>query len=334
MDKNVLILGATETGKHALFKRYYHFGNPDKDSAHFVRDYVGFAVLRYFGPLLEYAESLNLSVSPQCIATRKRVVGLGFQSDKFTVELCSDLMFLWNEDPAVQCARENKSDFHYYYSLDYFMPRLEKLCSPDFFPAMEDWLHVYWRNSSIYEVETKIKDVPLKLYLLPGQRWSRKQWICGYENVDCVLFVVNLSCFNRRLYEVELAGCMTEDLELFDKTVNEKRLEKSNFCVFFNQRDLFREKIEASTEWPPVEKILTNMYLLTALVSIVQSYVGGGFSPLSKVFPEYNGGADYDRALEFIQTKFSAVDRRPSKVEKPLLTFVSCMLKTEEVEGL
>lgn len=90
-------------------------------------------------------------------------------------------------------------------------------------------------------------------------------------------------------------------------------------CVFFNQRDLFRDKIEAGTEWPTTEKS-TDMHLPTALISIVQGYIGGGWFSLSKVFPEYNG------VITERQAKFAAVDRRPFK----FLTFVSCMLETKK----
>lgn len=323
--KELLLLGAGQTGKTTLFKQciWFHRKFDPKEAKNWGQRIIT-NTLFAFRVLIEHAQLLDISVSLLCIEARKRVFAFETDAELLTKDICADMIFLWNEDEAIKYALENKDNFQYEDSLDYFTTRLHDLSSFSYIPTFADCLNLYARTLGVAQCTVKIRNVQLKIWDVEGQRNQRRKWVHVYKNPDWIVFVVNLNGYNRVLYEDRSHDRLKEDLELFDEVINLKVLEKSDFCIFFNQRDLFRKKIEGSSDE-------IDICLPPPLIQIVRGYLGG--SPLSRLFPEYQGGPDYDKALAFIQEKFLAVDRRPLKEEKPLLTFVSCMLNTQEVEG-
>ena len=74
---------------------------------------------------------------------------------------------------------------------------------------------------------------------------------------------------------------MLESLQLFDSICNNSWFLNTSIILFLNKTDLFREKLPRS--------------------------------PLSKLFPDYTGGSDFDNAAQFIASQFKALNRSPDK---------------------
>lgn len=111
-----------------------------------------------------------------------------------------------------------------------------------------------------------------------------------------MLFVAALSSYDQVLREDETQNRMTENLELFDEITNCTWFQKKDIILFLNKSDLFREKIAAKS--------------------------------LSVCFKDYTGGADYDKAVEFVQGKFMACNRSPRRV----YPHVTCALSTDNMK--
>mmetsp|Transcript_19311 Transcript_19311/g.39085 ORF Transcript_19311/g.39085 Transcript_19311/m.39085 type:complete len:266 (+) Transcript_19311:358-1155(+) len=73
---------------------------------------------------------------------------------------------------------------------------------------------------------------------------ERKKWVPFFEGVDCVLFVAAISGYNKTLFEDGKTNRMEDAMDLFEKTVKEKMLEKSSLVLFLNKSDLFQEEIK------------------------------------------------------------------------------------------
>eukprot|EP00300_Choanocystis_sp_HF-7_P023936 c2532_g1_i1.p1 GENE.c2532_g1_i1~~c2532_g1_i1.p1 ORF type:complete len:132 (+),score=36.05 c2532_g1_i1:95-490(+) len=67
---------------------------------------------------------------------------------------------------------------------------------------------------------------------------------------------------------------MLESLELFEQICNSRWTQKLALILFLNKSDIFREKIRTS--------------------------------PLSDLFPEYDGGDDYNKACGFVKNLFAS----------------------------
>ena len=91
---------------------------------------------------------------------------------------------------------------------------------------------------------------------------------------------------------------LEESLEVWDGMVNDPVFQTVPWILFLNKKDLFAEKIKT------VE--------------------------LSKTFPEYNGGDNYDKGIEFMkQLYLSKVKGRPTE---DIFTHVTCALDTEQIK--
>jgi guanine nucleotide-binding protein G(i) subunit alpha len=90
---------------------------------------------------------------------------------------------------------------------------------------------------------------------------------------------------------------LQESLEIFERIVNGQRTANTICFLILTKKDVFNEKIKTTA--------------------------------LSKTFPEYKGGSDYDQAIEFIKGLYLAQlkDRDPSSIT----CYVICTLDTEEV---
>lgn len=102
-------------------------------------------------------------------------------------------------------------------------------------------------------------------------RWDNKRWIHSFENVTSVIFFVDLSCYDQRS---EIGNKLQESILDFDSIANSRWLMRSSFTLFLNIGD-FPERLRRS--------------------------------PLSNYFPDYEGGDNTQRALDYISRCFQNV---------------------------
>jgi len=85
------------------------------------------------------------------------------------------------------------------------------------------------------------------IYDVGGQKSERKKWQNILENVDVVLYVINLGEYDRKLYEDEKTNRLDDSLELFKQIVNSPTMTRTNFILIFNKMDVFRAKFDKET---------------------------------------------------------------------------------------
>jgi guanine nucleotide-binding protein G(i) subunit alpha len=90
---------------------------------------------------------------------------------------------------------------------------------------------------------------------------------------------------------------MQEALTLFDSICNSRWFVKTSIILFLNKIDRFREKL-------PI-------------------------SPMNKYFPDFEGGADYDLACEYIHNRFVSLNQ--SEV-KQVYTHFTCATDTDQIK--
>lgn len=127
--------------------------------------------------------------------------------------------------------------------------------------------------------ETRITTGLLSIHLfdIGGQRSERKKWIHCFENVQSIIFVVSLACYDEVLLEESSQNRMMESLTFFDSVVNSRWFMRTSVILLFTNTVLFKEKL--------------------------------ALSPLANYFPDYNGGNDVNRAAKYILWRFNQVNR-------------------------
>jgi len=155
--------------------------------------------------------------------------------------------------------------------------RCKKIAEDGWNPEVEDVLRSRARTTGIVTTEFVVQEHHFKMFDVGGQKSERKKWVPFFEGVDCVLFVAAISGYNKTLFEDGETNRMTDALELFEKTVKEKMLEKSSLVLFLNKCDLFQEEIKRFpiTVSPPLA--------------------------------DYKGDGSYKDTTKFIQDKFDSL---------------------------
>jgi len=132
-------------------------------------------------------------------------------------------------------------------SADYFLDKVDELAKPTYIPTDQDILRVRVRTTGIVENDFVIDKNRFKMIDVGGQRNERKKWIHCFENVTAVLFVVDISAYDRMLYEDEKVNRLEEALNLFENICNSRWFRDTSIILFLNKSDLFMDKIKKSS---------------------------------------------------------------------------------------
>jgi hypothetical protein len=115
---------------------------------------------------------------------------------------------------------------------------VNRICSPDFTPEIDDVLRARQPTTSIIEYKYKINGTYFLFVDVGGQRSERRKWINCFENVSSLLFVASLHDYdlclsvdearssNTHHEENEQINRMRDALDLFRTLINWK---KKNF---------------------------------------------------------------------------------------------------------
>jgi len=203
------------------------------------------------------------------------------ENQRLTPDQGDDILRLWNS-PAIQAAYQRRNEFWLLDSFPYYIKHCQRFCEEDFMPTEEDQVMARIRTTGIVltNVESKIikedKDEPDSLQFqvvdVGGQRNERKKWMHCFDDVACILFIVNLAGYNQVLFEDNTKNRMEEELELFEKVTHNPIFADTPIFLFLNKKDLFEQMIKERD--------------------------------MRHIFSDYDGGLNLDPALEYIKDAF------------------------------
>eukprot|EP01101_Sappina_pedata_P013539 TRINITY_DN9811_c0_g1_i1.p1 TRINITY_DN9811_c0_g1~~TRINITY_DN9811_c0_g1_i1.p1 ORF type:complete len:353 (+),score=141.88 TRINITY_DN9811_c0_g1_i1:46-1104(+) len=216
--------------------------------------------------------------------------------EDLTPEISSAIKVLW-QDPFIKS--EMKKDCSVSESVGYFYEEIDRISDPNYIPTDKDMLHSRVRTSGIVEICFQIGNSPFRLVDVGGQRSERKKWIHCFEDTTAIIFVTSLNDYDLVLREDEETNRMEEAMVLFDEICNSPWFDRSSIILFLNKRDLFEAKLADESN-----------------------------PDLTHCFPEYTGGRDIEKGIEFIQEKFVGLNRAPNK---RVYSHVTCATDTEQI---
>eukprot|EP00008_Paramoeba_atlantica_P010104 CAMPEP_0201487336 /NCGR_PEP_ID=MMETSP0151_2-20130828/12366_1 /ASSEMBLY_ACC=CAM_ASM_000257 /TAXON_ID=200890 /ORGANISM="Paramoeba atlantica, Strain 621/1 / CCAP 1560/9" /LENGTH=304 /DNA_ID=CAMNT_0047872339 /DNA_START=333 /DNA_END=1247 /DNA_ORIENTATION=+ len=211
-----------------------------------------------------------------------------------TKEIGEGVKKLWADQEIKTFFKEKHTLFQIMDTADYFFDHLNRLMEEDYLPTDDDILHCRTRTSGISEFVFSVENAQFKLIDVGGQRSERRKWIHCFQNVTAIIFFVALSEYDQSLYEDHTANRMQESIMLFAETCNCQWFREVTLILFLNKCDLFREKIKKTD--------------------------------LKVCFPDYEGGRNYDAAVDFITKKFVALHQHP---DKKIYVHVTCATDTQ-----
>jgi len=215
---------------------------------------------------------------------------------ELTEELAEYINMLWN-DKSIQKSFARSSEFQLLDSCEYYISNLERLAKKDYIPTEQDILRSRAKTTGVTELIFEIEHTKFRLVDVGGQRSERKKWIHCFQDVTAVIFCVAMSEYDLRLYEDERVRRVDEAIKLFDEICNSEWFISTSMILFLNKSDIFKEKIKRVS---------------------LQTY-----------YPEYDGGPDMEKAAAFLQAKFVALNKNPTK--KQIYPQITCATDTNNI---
>jgi len=301
----LLLLGAGESGKSTLFKQMisiYGTGFTEKDKKSYIpiifRNLVAcieeLAKQSIELPKKETSLSECLVTDPLAKQSLQYIMEMKYEDGTMTTEIVKNIKILW-ADKSIKNTYDHRSKFQLNDSAEYFLDKVEELASPSYVPSEQDILRVRVRTTGIVENEFIIDKNRFKMIDVGGQRNERKKWIHCFENVTAVLFVVDISAYDRMLYEDEKVNRLEEALNLFENICNSRWFRDTSIILFLNKSDLFKDKIKTV--------------------------------PLTVTFPEYRGENTFEAGTNFLEQEFL----KRNHYKKPIYCHVTCATDTRNV---
>jgi guanine nucleotide-binding protein subunit alpha len=158
-----------------------------------------------------------------------------------------------------------------------FFNEISRIASPDYLPDESDILRSRTKRSGIYETQINLGQLSIHMIDVSGQRSELKKWIHCFENITTIVYVVDLDTYDEVSLEEPSHNRMIESLHMFDAVVNSRWFSRSSVVLFLNNVDIFKRKLERS--------------------------------PLGDSFPDYTGGNDVNKALQYIVGRFNGRNR-------------------------
>jgi len=246
--------------------------------------------------VVKAAANFNIEIQSKEALSKLMEGNEDYFSGPIDAPLANAIKTLW-ADQGVRTAFEQSSKYQLIDSAAYYFDQIDRIASTSFIPNEQDVLRSRAKTTGIIEIEFEIEKTKFKMVDVGGQRSERKKWMHCFQDVTAVIFCVALAEYDLKLQEDDTTNRMMESLKLFKEICNSKWFTDTSMILFLNKKDLFAEKIKRVD--------------------------------LKVAFPEYNGGHDYQAAVDFIKDKFMAQNENPSKNIYPQVT---CATDTDNVQ--
>lgn len=299
-EVKLLLLGAGQSGKSTVAKqmKIIHMDGFSVDERKSYTSVICSNIVVSMRALLFAAKDMGLKTSKSNKAAVTRL--LSDENEYFTgninTEMADDVAKLW-ADKGVKGAFARRAEFQLNDSAAYYFDAIERIAKEDYIPTEQDVLRSRAKTTGIIETEFEVDGVKFRMCDVGGQRSERKKWMHCFQDVTACIFCVALSEYNLTLYEDGKTNRMHESLKLFKEICNSKWFVDTAMILFLNKKDLFAEKIKEHD--------------------------------LTCAFPDYKGGCDYEKAVQYIQEKFLAQNENPRKLLYPNIT---CATDTKNIQ--
>lgn len=288
-EVKILLLGAGESGKSTIAKQMkiiHKSGFTEEERASY-KSIVYNNVVKAMRDLINGANALGIEIENK--EASEKILGSGeeYFSGPLSEEIANDIKALW-ADKGIQEAYSRSSEFQLIDSAHYYFDNIDRLSASDYVPSVDDVLRSRAKTTGIIEIEFDVEKTHFRMVDVGGQRSERKKWMHCFQDVTTVIFCVALSEYDLKLQEDDITNRMHESLKLFKEICNSKWFIDTSMILFLNKKDIFEEKIQRVD--------------------------------LKVCFPEYDGGNNYDKAVEFVKNKFLAQNENPNKIIYPHVT--------------
>eukprot|EP01083_Nonionella_stella_P108066 313837_1 len=253
--RKILFLGPGGSGKSTIFKQlqWLHLdGFTERDAKNLKRHIFAQTVQQMkVAVMFHESQDERTSVEDDSKLEDAKSIVKGYKDQCQTwidAEMADATQYIWQNDDQIKNIFDHlEHDVFKMQLIDettqYFWDNIDRLKQPDYIPNDDDILHVRSRTTGVADKLFRVKATNFHIFDVGGQKSERRKWIHFFNEVDAVLFVISLACYDQLMYQDTSTNCMTDSLELFEDIANNPHFDDTHMILFLNKKDLFEKKI-------------------------------------------------------------------------------------------
>jgi hypothetical protein len=275
---NIIISGTGDGGKSTISKLLniiYHTKETSKDVESFRRIFfsnilsitekcINFGMEK--GLVFENAKIYDVAYD----VTRLSLKSLSGDEDCYNTSVHELLLEIWLDPIMLYIFENHRSDLQLPDGACEFVPFLKNITNPrEYALDFDDYIRCRVKTIGLARSSVMIHKKKVSLFDVGGQRSERLKW--KRANYDVIFYMASLNDFDLLCYEDNSQNRMIESLNAFEDFINSENTVKDVFLIF-TKVDVFKNLIQTKD--------------------------------LSNVFKDYDGGRNWENALDFISKKF------------------------------
>ncbi|KAH7881885.1 guanine nucleotide binding protein, alpha subunit [Phlebopus sp. FC_14] len=172
-----------------------------------------------------------------------------------------DVKSLWRDNAIQEMVERRKIRLED--SASFFLNASDRLASRNYEPTDDDIVRARLRTLDIQEHELNVEEGMVvhldgkprvwKIYDVGGSRTQRQAWLPYFDQVNAVIFLAPISCFDERLQEDPRVNRLEDSFILWKAICSSKLLSRTTLVIFLNKVDLLEKKIASG--------VMVNRYL-------------------------------------------------------------------------
>jgi len=249
----ILLLGAGGSGKTTVFKqmqKLFH-GFIDEKEMEFALDDIRENIMVDMIDLckynMEYGKKIESSQLQEVCSRISTLNSIDQPNTLLSKSLSKEIDLLWNH-PSIKETWEKRKKSHIMDNTPYFLNKVKEIACDGYCVTFDDYVRLRDQTTGIihkkFLVKTQHGNYKFNVTDVGGQRSERRKWIKLFDNVNVVVYIMNLAGYDQVLYEDNTKNCLNETLELFQSTCHSKAFTTTDWVVFFNKIDIFELKIK------------------------------------------------------------------------------------------
>ncbi|TFK47585.1 guanine nucleotide binding protein, alpha subunit [Heliocybe sulcata] len=174
----------------------------------------------------------------------------GLEPDEPThvLQACSeDMIRLW-KDPIVREILDRQK-LRLEELPGFFLDSLERVTDLRYMPTDEDIVRARIKTLGVTEYRFTVSGVgntvarDWRVYDVGGQRSCRAAWVPFFDDMDAIIFLAPISCFDQVLEEDPTVNRLEDSVLLWKSLVSNPLLAKTNIILFLNKCDILERKL-------------------------------------------------------------------------------------------
>ncbi|KAG1729174.1 guanine nucleotide binding protein, alpha subunit [Suillus occidentalis] len=168
-----------------------------------------------------------------------------------------DMKRLWT-DPVIQALMKVEKDetgrngwVVRFRAMISFLDALDRVTSPRYIPTDDDVLRARLKTLGVSEHRFTMKTGPMgspmshdwRVFDVGGQRSLRAAWVPYFDDMNAIIFLAPISCFDQVLQEDPSVNRLADSFLLWKAIVSNPLLKKTELILFLNKCDILRAKL-------------------------------------------------------------------------------------------